>query len=42
LHDATKAVAMSLLTYASLLAWSLFGAVVFMAYKHRTHHERLE
>ncbi len=38
----TKAVAMSLLTYGTLLFWSLFGAVVFLAYKHRAHHERLE
>jgi uncharacterized membrane protein YbhN (UPF0104 family) len=37
----TKAVAMSLLTYGTLLFWSLFGAIVFLAYKHRAHHERL-
>jgi uncharacterized protein (TIRG00374 family) len=41
LSDLTKAVAMSLLTYGTLLFWSLFGAVVFLAYKHRAHHERL-
>jgi uncharacterized protein (TIRG00374 family) len=38
----TKAVAMSLLTYGTLLFWSLVGAIIFLAYKHRAHHERLE
>jgi hypothetical protein len=33
---------MSLLTYGTLLFWSLVGAIVFLAYKHRAHHERLE
>jgi uncharacterized protein (TIRG00374 family) len=41
LTDPTKAVAMSLLTYGTLLFWSLVGAVIFLAYKHRAHHERL-